>query len=124
MAKELDALVESVRTQPSTRAPYRVRSADALVDDEREGGRVLGVHVLIATGVAAEGHGEILGAQGIHRGSGRLTRLLSRPRCLRAFRPAPRCLRCRPRLDRRDQGESSFGLLAALSDPLSAGSAH
>jgi transposase-like protein len=36
-------------------------AADALVLKVREGGRVVGVHALIATGVNADGHREILG---------------------------------------------------------------
>ena len=36
-------------------------AADALVLKVREGGRVVGVHALVATGVNADGHREILG---------------------------------------------------------------
>jgi putative transposase len=38
-------------------------SADALVMKVREGGRVVNVHALIATGVNADGHREVLGLQ-------------------------------------------------------------
>jgi transposase-like protein len=38
-------------------------AADALVLKVREGGRVVPVHVLVATGVNADGHREILGVQ-------------------------------------------------------------
>ena len=38
-------------------------AADALVLKVREGGRVVGVHALVATGVNADGHREILGLQ-------------------------------------------------------------
>jgi putative transposase len=63
MAKELDGLVESFRTRPLDQGPYRFVWADALVVKVREGGRTVGVHVLIATGVNAEGRREILGAE-------------------------------------------------------------
>ncbi len=38
-------------------------AADALVLKVREGGRIVGVHALLATGVNADGHREILGLQ-------------------------------------------------------------
>ena len=61
MAKELDEQVESFRTRPLDAGPYTFVAADALVLKVREGGRVVGVHTLLATGVNADGHREILG---------------------------------------------------------------
>jgi putative transposase len=61
MAKDLDAQVESFRTRPLDAGPYTFIAADALVLKVREGGRVVGVHALLATGVNADGHREILG---------------------------------------------------------------
>jgi transposase-like protein len=61
MAKELDAQVESFRTRPLDAGPYTFIAADALVIKVREGGRVVNVHALLATGVNADGHREILG---------------------------------------------------------------
>ncbi len=61
MAKELDEHVESFRTRPLDAGPYTFIAADALVLKVREGGRVVGVHALLATGVNADGHREILG---------------------------------------------------------------
>jgi len=61
MAKDLDAQVESFRTRPLDAGPYTFVAADALVLKVREGGRVVGVHALLATGVNADGHREILG---------------------------------------------------------------
>ena len=63
MAKELDEQVESFRTRPLDAGPYTFLAADALVLKVREGGRVTGVHALLATGVNADGHREILGLQ-------------------------------------------------------------
>ncbi|KDE96811.1 transposase [Mycolicibacterium aromaticivorans JS19b1 = JCM 16368] len=61
MAKELDTAVEAFRTRPLDAGPYTFVAADALVLKVREGGRVVNVHALIATGVNAEGYREILG---------------------------------------------------------------
>jgi putative transposase len=61
MAKELDAHVEDFRTRPLDQGPYTFLAADALTMKVREGGRVVATHVLVATGVNADGHREILG---------------------------------------------------------------
>jgi len=63
MARDLDEHVESFRTRPLDAGPYTFVAADALVLKVREGGRVVGVHALLATGVNADGHREILGLQ-------------------------------------------------------------
>jgi putative transposase len=62
MAKELDAHVEEFRTRRVDDAgPFTFVATDALVLKVREGGRVVGVHALVATGVNNDGHREILG---------------------------------------------------------------
>jgi transposase-like protein len=62
MAKELDAHVEEFRTRSLVDAgPFTFLAADALVLKVREGGRVVGVHALVATRVTNDGHREILG---------------------------------------------------------------
>jgi transposase-like protein len=61
MARELDAHVEDFRTRPLDAGPYTFLAADALTMKVREGGRVVNTHVLVATGVNADGHREILG---------------------------------------------------------------
>ncbi len=63
MAADLDAVVEDFRTRPLDAGPYTFVAADALVLKVREGGRVVNVHALLATGVNADGHREILGLQ-------------------------------------------------------------
>ena len=68
MAKELDTHVEEFRTRPLGVAdggagPFTFVAADALVLKVREGGRVVPVHALVATGINADGHREILGVQ-------------------------------------------------------------
>ncbi|TPG15894.1 IS256 family transposase [Pedococcus bigeumensis] len=62
MAKDLDGHVEQFRTRRLEDAgSFTFLAADALVLKVREGGRVVGVHALVATGVNADGHREILG---------------------------------------------------------------
>jgi putative transposase len=61
MARELDEQVESFRTRPLDAGPYTFLAADALVLKVGEGGRVVPVHALLATGVNVDGHREILG---------------------------------------------------------------
>jgi putative transposase len=64
MAKELDASVEQFRTrQLQDGGPFTFVAADALVLKVREGGRVVPVHALVATGVDADGHRQVLGIQ-------------------------------------------------------------
>ena len=63
MAKDLDAQVADFRRRPLDQGPYTLVAADALVLKVREGGRVVNVHALVATGVNADGHREILGLQ-------------------------------------------------------------
>ena len=64
MATELDEHVQQFRTRRLEQTgPYTFVAADALVLKVREGGRVVPVHVLVATGVNADGHREILGVQ-------------------------------------------------------------
>src|SRR5947207_7947885 len=61
MARDLDAQVEAFRNRPLDGGPYTFVAADALVLKVREGGRIVNVHALLATGVNAEGYREILG---------------------------------------------------------------
>jgi len=63
MAKDLDSQVADFRHRPLDAGPYTFVAADALVLKVREGGRVVNVHALVATGVNADGHREILGLQ-------------------------------------------------------------
>jgi transposase-like protein len=63
MARDLDEQVEAFRTRPLDGGPYTFLAADALVLKVREGGRVVNVHALLAAGVNADGHREILGLQ-------------------------------------------------------------
>jgi putative transposase len=53
--------VEAFRTRPLDAGPYTFVAADALTQRVREGGRVVNVHALLATGVNTDGHREVLG---------------------------------------------------------------
>lgn len=63
MAKSLDEQVAAFRSRPLDAGPYTFVAADALMMKVREGGRTVNVHVLVATGVNAEGYREVLGIQ-------------------------------------------------------------
>jgi putative transposase len=61
MAAELDAEVAAFRSRPLDGGPYTYVSLDALSQKVREGGRIVNVAVVVAVGVNAEGHREVLG---------------------------------------------------------------
>src|SRR5690242_11245341 len=61
MAAHLDAQVAAFRERPLDAGPYTFVWVDALAVKVREDGRVVNVHALIATGVNAGGHREVLG---------------------------------------------------------------
>ena len=61
MAKHLDAQVEAFRNRPLDTGPYTFVWVDALTQKVREEGRIVNVHALVAVGVNADGHREVLG---------------------------------------------------------------
>jgi len=61
MAKDLDDMVGDFRDRPLDAGPYTYVWADALTMKVREGGRIVNIACLVAVGVNAEGHREILG---------------------------------------------------------------
>jgi putative transposase len=64
MAADLDAQVAAFRTRPLGDAgPFTFVAADALTMKVRENGRVVNAVVLVATGVNADGHREVLGVK-------------------------------------------------------------
>ena len=68
MAADLDEQVEAFRTRPLGEAgPFTFVAADALTMKVREDGRVVNAVVLVATGVNADGHREVLGRQSRHQ---------------------------------------------------------
>jgi putative transposase len=61
MAKSLDEAVAAFRSRPLDAGPYTYLWLDALALKCREGGRIANVAAVVATGVNADGHREILG---------------------------------------------------------------
>ena len=61
LAKSLDTKVAEFRNRPLDAGPYTYVWLDALFHKVREGGRVVSVATVIATGVNADGHREVLG---------------------------------------------------------------
>jgi transposase-like protein len=61
MAGELDELVAEFRNRPLENGPYTYVWMDALTQKVREGGRIINVATVTATGVNVDGHREILG---------------------------------------------------------------
>ncbi len=70
MAKDLDEQVAAFRTRPLSDGPYAFVAADALMMKVREGGRVVKVAVMVATGVNTDGYREVLGVQASSSESG------------------------------------------------------
>ncbi|WP_203810801.1 IS256 family transposase, partial [Actinoplanes couchii] len=64
MAADLDEQVHAFRTRPLNESgPFTFVAADALTMKVREQGRVVNAVVLVATGVNADGHREVLGVK-------------------------------------------------------------
>ena len=61
MAASLDEMVTDFRDRPLDQGPYTYVWADASTMKVREGGRIVNIACLLAVGVNAEGHREILG---------------------------------------------------------------
>jgi putative transposase len=61
MARHLDVQVEAFRSRPLDSAHYTFVSLDALTMKVREDGRTVNVACLVAVGVNADGHREVLG---------------------------------------------------------------
>jgi putative transposase len=61
MAKDLDQEVAAFRSRPLDQGPYAYVWLDAMYVKVREAGRIQSVAVVIATGVNADGHREVLG---------------------------------------------------------------
>ncbi len=61
LCRSLDETVEAFRTRPLDAGPYTFVWLDAMTVKVREGGRIVNVAAVIASGVNADGHREILG---------------------------------------------------------------
>ena len=56
LAKSLDAMVSAFRNRPLDGGPYSYIWLDALTQKVRDGGRIVNVAFIVATGVNADGH--------------------------------------------------------------------
>ena len=117
LAKNLDARVAEFRNRPLDAGPYTYVWLDALFHKVREGGRVVSVATVIATGVNAEGHREILGVDVFTTRTGPAGRRSSADSSPRALRRRPRHLRRPRRAEERHRGGAPRSFVAALSDP-------
>jgi putative transposase len=119
MARELDEQVADFRSRPLDQGPYTFLAADALTMKVREGGRVVLVHLLIATGVNGDGHREVLGVEvtSAEDGAGWLG-VLPRPGRPWPVRGVPGYLRCPHRAGRSPRCGVARYLLATMSHPL------
>jgi len=63
LAKDLDSVVEGFRNRPLDQGPYTFVWLDAMTQRCRDGGRVVNVVTVIATGVNREGRREVLGVE-------------------------------------------------------------
>lgn len=63
MAQDLDEHMNAFRTRRLTEGPHTFVAADALTMKVREGGRVVKISCLAATGVNKEGYREVIGLQ-------------------------------------------------------------
>jgi putative transposase len=70
MAAELDEMAAGFGSRPLGAGPYVFVWIGALTQKAREGGRTVNAHALIATGVNAGGHREILGLDVTSSGDG------------------------------------------------------
>ena len=61
LAEDLDELVEQFRSRPLDAGPYTYLWLDAHTQRCREGGRIVNVATVVAIGVNADGHREVLG---------------------------------------------------------------
>ena len=120
MAADLDEQVAAFRTRPLGEAgPFTFVAADALTMKVREHGRVVNAVVLVATGVNADGHREVLGVKvATSETQGGMERVLRRPRRPRPGRRQARHQRCPPRSGRGDRGKPARHRLATLPHAL------
>ncbi len=118
MARDLDEQVAAFRTRPLDGGPYRFVAADALQLKVREDHRVVSVACLVATGVNADGHREVLGVDvsTTQDGAGWLAFFFGpdRPGSVRG--PVGH-LRRPPRPGHRDRGDATGRGVAALPHP-------
>ena len=125
ICEQLDEVVESFLGRPLDGGPYPYVWLDGLTQKVREGGRIVNVCVVVATGVNAEGQREILGLDVGTSEDGAFWLAFLRV----ADRSGPQRggagnLRCSPGAEERHRRGVCWGQLAALPHPLHGQPAH
>ena len=122
---DLDEVVDSFLGRPLDGGPYPYVWLDGLTQKVREGGRIVNVCVVVATGVNAEGQREVLGMDvGTSEGRRVLAGLPEVVDGPRAQRGGAGNLRCSPGAEERHRRGVRWGGLAALPHSLHGQPAH
>ena len=125
ICEQLDEVVESFLGRPLDGGPYPYVWLDGLTQQVREGGRIVNVCVVVATGVNAEGQREILGMDVGASEDGAFWLAFLRSLTARGpQRGGTGNLRCPPGAEERHRRSLCWGQLAALPHPLHGQPAH
>ena len=125
ICEQLDEVVESFLGRPLDGGPYPYVWLDGLTQKVREGGRIVNVCVVVATGVNAEGQREILGMDVGASEDGAFWLAFLRSLTARGLRRGGAGnLRCPPGAEERHRRGVCWGQLAALPHPLHGQPAH
>ena len=118
ICEQLDEVVESFLGRPLDGGPYPYVWLDGLTQQVREGGRIVNVCVVVATGVNAEGQREILGMDVGASEDGAFWLAFLRSLTAGPQRGGAGNLRCPPGAEERHRRGVRWGQLAALPHPL------
>ena len=118
ICEQLDEVVESFLGRPLDGGPYPYVWLDGLTQKVREGGRIVNVCVVVATGVNAEGQREILGMDVGASEDGAFWLAFLRSLTAGPQRGGAGNLRCPPGAEERHRRGVHWGQLAALPHPL------
>ena len=124
ICEQLDEVVESFLGRPLDDGPYPYVWLDGLTQKVREGGRIVNVCVVVATGVNAEGQREILGMDVGASEDGAFWLAFLRSLTAGPQRGGAGNLRCPPGAEERHRRGVHWGQLAALPHPLHGQPAH
>ena len=124
ICQQLDEVVESFLGRPLDDGPYPYVWLDGLTQKVREGGRIVNVCVVVATGVNAEGQREILGMDVGASEDGAFWLAFLRSLTAGPQRGGAGNLRCSPGAEERHRRGVRWGQLATLPHPLHGQPAH
>ena len=125
ICEQLDEVVESFLGRPLDGGPYPYVWLDGLTQKVGEGGRIVNVCVVVATGVNAEGQREILGMDVGASEDGAFWLAFLRSLTARGLSGGGAgYLRCSPGAEERHRRGVHWGQLAALPHPLHGQPAH